>query len=248
MTAALLTHGGLAVRAFDAVAALQKAGTLAELDRVVAPTFYDLGLPYFATARFFRRDRTAETAVLFGRFHAGWARRYAARNYAASSQIARRMLQTNACYSWGEVLSAREPHPQQLRIWNEARDFGLLDGVFTPLRGADGSYIAVVLAGDRSDLGDPLVRTAAEVVSAYYGQAGQRLLASPGRPAPVLTRRQRECLAWVREGKSSPAIADRLGISADTVDEHIAGACRRLGVRTRVQAVVEACLAGLIEP
>ena len=243
-----LTHAHLAVRAFDAVAALHRAGSLAELDRLVAPAFSDLGLPYFAAARFFRRDRTPETAVLFGGFHPGWARRYAARNYAASSQIARRMLQNNACYSWGEVLSACAPDPQQLRIWKEARDFGLTDGVFTPLRGADGSYIAVVLAGDGPDLADPLVRTAAEVVSAYYGQAGQRLLASTGRSASVLTGRQRECLAWVREGKSSPEIADRLGISAQTVDEHIAEACRRLGVRTRVQAVVEACLRSLIEP
>ncbi len=242
-----LTHAHLAVRAFDAVAALHRASTLAELDRLVAPTFADLGLPYFATARFFRRDRTADTAVLFGSFHAGWARRYAARNYAGSSQIARRMLQTDACYSWGEVLSACDPDPQQLRIWNEARDFGVKDGLFTPLKGADGSYIAVVLGGDAPDLADPFLKTAAEVVSAYYGQAGQRLLASVARPGPVLSARQRECLAWVREGKSSRDIADRLGISAETVDEHIAEACRRLGVRTRVQAVVEACLRALIE-
>lgn len=244
----LLTHAHLAVRAFDTVAALQRASTLAELDRVVAPTFSDLGLPYFAAARFFRRDRTPDTAVLFGGFHAGWARRYTARNYAASSQIAGRMLQTHACYTWGEVLSACDPEPRQLQIWHEARDFGLTDGVFTPLRGADGSYVAVVLAGDGPDFADPVIRTAAEVVSAYYGQAGQRLLAGAGPSGTVLTGRQRECLAWVREGKSSSDIADRLGISAETVDEHIAHACRRLGVRTRVQAVVEACSTGLIEP
>lgn len=64
---------------------------------------------------------------------------------------------------------------------------------------------------------------------------------------PLLTSRQCECLCWVRQGKSSRAIGTIIGISAETVDEHIAQACRRLGVRTRVQAVIEACMAGLID-
>jgi ATP/maltotriose-dependent transcriptional regulator MalT len=37
-----------------------------------------------------------------------------------------------------------------------------------------------------------------------------------------------------------------LGLSARTVDDHIAAACRRLGVRTRVQAVLAAVEAGLL--
>lgn len=241
-----VTHSDVAVRALDTVAALQRASTLAELDRIVAPAFADLGLPYFAAARFFRRDRTPETTVLFGRFHPEWARRYASRNYAAQSQIARRMLHTPASYSWSEVLAGCDPRSPQLRIWHEARDFGLADGAFTPFKGADGSYAAVVLGGAAPDMADPMVMTAAQVVSAFYAQAGQRLLAGAAPPC-ALTARQRECLAWVRNGKSSPEIAERLGITAETVDEHIAEACRRLGVRTRVQAAVKATLEGLID-
>jgi DNA-binding CsgD family transcriptional regulator len=62
-----------------------------------------------------------------------------------------------------------------------------------------------------------------------------------------LSRRQIECLKWTRHGKSSTDIGDILGISSDTVDEHLAGACARLGVRTRVQAAVEAVLMGLLD-
>lgn len=64
---------------------------------------------------------------------------------------------------------------------------------------------------------------------------------------PALSVRQRECLLWVRHGKSSRDIAKILGLSIVTVDGHIAAACRKLGVRTRVQAVAEACLSGLIK-
>lgn len=62
---------------------------------------------------------------------------------------------------------------------------------------------------------------------------------------PRLTNRQRECLIWVEQGKSSSDIAVILGLSSETVNEHVGEACRRLGVRTRIQAVVAARAQGL---
>ena len=62
----------------------------------------------------------------------------------------------------------------------------------------------------------------------------------------MLTTRQIECLAWVREGKSSADIGVILGLSRHTVDEHLTAACDRLGVRTRTQAVAEAIERGLL--
>ena len=52
-----------------------------------------------------------------------------------------------------------------------------------------------------------------------------------------LSDRQKQCLALAAEGLTSAAIGERVGLSARTVDEHLMGACRALGVRTRVQAV-----------
>ena len=63
----------------------------------------------------------------------------------------------------------------------------------------------------------------------------------------ALSDRQLECLRLVAAGQSSPEIARSLGLSPRTVDEYITDACRRLGVRTRVQAVVAAMRAGLIQ-
>lgn len=39
---------------------------------------------------------------------------------------------------------------------------------------------------------------------------------------------------------------EELALSRKTVDEHVANACERLGVRTRTQAVVEAMGLGLL--
>jgi DNA-binding CsgD family transcriptional regulator len=47
-------------------------------------------------------------------------------------------------------------------------------------------------------------------------------------------------------GKTSMQIADELQISPRTVDEYIADACRRLGVRNRTQAAAKAVALGLL--
>lgn len=62
----------------------------------------------------------------------------------------------------------------------------------------------------------------------------------------VLSPRQRECLYWAAKGKSSHDIGSILNLSKRTVDEYIAGACKRLGVRTRQQAISVAVKYGLI--
>jgi DNA-binding CsgD family transcriptional regulator len=53
------------------------------------------------------------------------------------------------------------------------------------------------------------------------------------------------CLRWAGEGKSASDIGIILGISARTVEGHIARTCALLGVRTRIQAVVLAKDLGL---
>jgi DNA-binding CsgD family transcriptional regulator len=62
----------------------------------------------------------------------------------------------------------------------------------------------------------------------------------------TLSRRQSECLYWVQEGKSAADIGLILGLSPRTVEEYLAKACDKLGVRTRVQAVVRAYRLGLL--
>ena len=72
--------------------------------------------------------------------------------------------------------------------------------------------------------------------------------AANARPEkPALTKRQLECLKWVRAGESSWEIGRILNLSEHTVNEHLQAARRRLGVRTTTQAVLEAAARGLIK-
>jgi DNA-binding CsgD family transcriptional regulator len=61
-----------------------------------------------------------------------------------------------------------------------------------------------------------------------------------------VTARESEILGWVAVGKSDWAIGRLLAISGKTVNFHVENAKRKLGVATRVQAVVVAMRDGII--
>lgn len=63
----------------------------------------------------------------------------------------------------------------------------------------------------------------------------------------TLTARQLECLAWAAAGKSASDIGAILGLSHRTVEDHLARAAERLGVRTRMQAVLRAQTLGVLK-
>ena len=75
----------------------------------------------------------------------------------------------------------------------------------------------------------------------------------PGTTAPAaerppdLTARQRDVLGLLAEGKSTAQISQELQISPVTARNHIANLMAVLGVHTRLQAVMAAWKAGLIE-
>lgn len=55
-----------------------------------------------------------------------------------------------------------------------------------------------------------------------------------------LTPRQREVLALLEEGRSTTEIATELALSPETVRNHVRHVLRRLGARSRLEAVLEA--------
>ncbi|MGH2641180.1 MAG: LuxR C-terminal-related transcriptional regulator [Actinomycetota bacterium] len=62
-----------------------------------------------------------------------------------------------------------------------------------------------------------------------------------------LTPRERQVLDLLSGGMTIGQIASRLGISPRTVETHVAKLYRKLGVRTRVQAISRAATLGLVD-
>jgi DNA-binding NarL/FixJ family response regulator len=67
-----------------------------------------------------------------------------------------------------------------------------------------------------------------------------------GTATPPLTRRERQVLRLVAQGKTSPQIARELMLVKRTVDFHVENACRKLGVDNRTAAAAKAAELELI--
>jgi DNA-binding NarL/FixJ family response regulator len=118
---------------------------------------------------------------------------------------------------------------------------------------------AIALAdGDREtslraaldELGRLGARPAAAVVGRRLRELGVRGVARGPRPAtranPAnLTARELEVLALVAEGLRNADIAQRLFISAKTVEHHVSAILSKLGARTRSEAARAAARLGI---
>lgn len=239
----------VAKRAFDAIAAAQKVTTLDELNRILGVSFGQLGFDHFVGVATRDGPSGREVDVRFGATHAGWEKHYQSHDYAKHDAVLHEMLLTGEPLFWSDVGKRKPVPPKGKLILDEAREFGLANGFVTPSLHLDGSISTVLLVGRHIDDQDTDVRAAAHILSIYYSSIGRRIHLGSihGAAMPILSQRQLECLKWVRQGKSSNDIGDILGLSAHTVNEYIAGACSRLGVRTRTQAVAEAALHGILD-
>ena len=68
------------------------------------------------------------------------------------------------------------------------------------------------------------------------------------QPSGPSARREREILVGLARGRTNRELADDLIVSEATVKTHVSHLLTKLGVRSRVQAVVIAYEAGVVRP
>jgi len=123
---------------------------------------------------------------------------------------------------------------------------GMGDGILIPLIGP-GLMISVVGAGRTESVsGDAAAKAlpiACLIALCWIRAVAQTLPLDES----LLTGRERECLIWAAQGKTSWETARILDVAEVTVNFHLKNVVKKLGVANRVQAVAQAVTDGLIE-
>lgn len=203
---------------------------------------------YFSFPNPLTRGPSADV-VLFSMFPAAWFERYDAEHYEDIDPIGDWVVQTRLPFAWDDIVRSLALTRRQKRLLADMRDAGLHDGVTVPIHGPFGQVNGVCFSrtspkgvrGDEMHVG--------RVLALQFHQAYTALEEGAcGAPGAALTPRERDVLLRIVEGLNNADTAERLGISEHSVKFHVQNVCRKLGVNSRVAAVVKAIRLGLIVP
>lgn len=121
--------------------------------------------------------------------------------------------------------------------------------VIVPPEGGRNGLCAVHLVRDVTERrrSEELAQTTLDTVARFSGgEEGQVQTKPYPAPGPPLTQRELEVLRLLASGVATEDIATTLGVSRSTARNHIESILAKLGVHSRLQAVVYASRRGLI--
>ncbi|KYH01531.1 LuxR family transcriptional regulator [Bradyrhizobium sp. DOA1] len=178
-----------------------------------------------------------------------WCQRYLERKYYTLDPMVRRTPMFAGPFLWDELAKEHRLQACEQRVLREAREAGLKNGVSVPLFGLSGR-ISVMSFASRFDDADPQRNVKHLNALAWQFHTAFAEIARPsdsGSNRVSLSEREKDCLRWVAEGKSSREIGKILNVSENTVNFHMKNAIRRLGTANRTHGLVKAIRLGLIE-
>lgn len=190
-----------------------------------------------------------------GSYPEAWVSRYLERDYLKIDPVVAHCHDHGTPLLWSEVRERAERaiDPLQIavrRMFDEASEAGLAAGVSVPLHGPGHCWGLMSFASRRGHE-EALGRRVSDLhLLAHFVHEAARPFARSRANAtlPELTRRERECLHWAAEGKTSWEMGQLLGVAERTAVFHIQNAARKLDVSGRQAAVARAVSLGLINP
>lgn len=120
--------------------------------------------------------------------------------------------------------------------WDALGEAGIADALCATSYGSRGVITSLHLGFGERDL-DPDLARAAQMAGLMLTERLMEFSGGLGDDLPGLSDRERDCLAFMADGRRDKDIADLLGITETTVRFHIDNARRKLGAKNRAQAV-----------
>jgi DNA-binding CsgD family transcriptional regulator len=139
------------------------------------------------------------------------------------------------------------------QLMNEATEFGLNSGLSLPVHTPDGEFAMLTFTSEEKPREFGALMQEITPLMMYFAYHMHESVMNIFRETNTyklveLTDREKECLLWAAEGKTSHETADIIRISESTVRFHLNNAARKLDVYSKSHAVAKAICSGLISP
>lgn len=218
--------------------------------RAALPKSIDaLGFRYFACCAHVDPLHPPPQAIMIHNYPAAWVQHFSEEKLYEIDPVLERAECNPVPFFWDNVFQGKPITAAQRRMLVDAAEFGITHGFTLPIHlswlpGALRASCSIV--PDSSAVGRQNYFMVEVMVTAMYA-ALDRARGPRRETATVeLSRRERQCLSLAAQGKDDWAIGRLLGLSSETVHSYFKRLMHRLGVATRVQAIVWALETGQI--
>jgi LuxR family transcriptional regulator, activator of conjugal transfer of Ti plasmids len=206
------------------------------------------GFPYFSYLQL-NGHGTGDRIV--ANYPQEWRQRYETKLYIHYDPVVTVARQARLPFFWNNGGFIQPYRKAQQKVFHEAGSYGINTGYSIPIAGRSGECGLFSVAAHQERLLLDALGPSGHLVYLLGLQLHDHLLGLTTRSTPVLredtlTARELECLKWAAEGLTTDQIADRVMISAATVNYHFNKVVTKLDAANRHHAAIKAVRMGLI--
>lgn len=239
---------------YELIELLAKASTVEDIHTACSKLCDQLGFDRFLYGARIPTSFVKPYFIFINGYPSEWRQRYTANGYMSVDPTVLHCATRLVPISWDQIKPLEKENDQVRQFMGEAREFGLNSGVSFPIHSAQGEFAMLNLASSKNHVQTKSsIRQAlpyASLFSAHLHEAVRRVFENQGISLTKvrLTHREKQCLLWSAEGKTTWETSHILGVSERTVVFHLQNAVTKLNTVSRQQAVARAVSLGLITP
>lgn len=209
----------------------------------------ELGFRHFACCSHVDPVAPPSHAIVVHNYPAAWVQQFSDEKLYRIDPVLQHAGSHLTPFFWDSAFAAQAITAAQKRVLAEADLLGLAHGYTIPIEvswmpGALRASCSVVPDNDNIE---PRSYTTVQIMALYlYASVSRAQVPCNTALSVELTSRERECLTLAAQGKGDWTIGRVLCLSEHTVHSHIEKVKQRLGVSTRVQAIVQSVMTGQI--
>lgn len=209
----------------------------------------DMHVRYFALAHHIDFGREAGPAVRLHNYPPVWEQWFDERRLGRTDPIHRACHRAGVGFAWAAVPGMIKLTAEDKYVLDNAYKVGIGDGFTIPASVPGEALGSCSFAVDAGKDFPEQFHHICQLIGGFAFEAARRVSGSRPLEAPlqpILTDRQRDCVLWAARGKTDWEISVILGISHETVIQHLKHARERYGVQKRALLAVRALFDGLI--
>lgn len=208
-----------------------------------------LGFDGFLYRGRFQASGAPSASVVESNYNPSWRQRYEDQLFVQIDPTVSHALSSLSPLIWSDAMYASEV---QQRFRDEARQYGLVEGITFPVHRRTGNCGLLSLSLSRSDEAAckhlRATLTWGTFLASMTHEAMSRIVKRRSNvKSPKLTPREAEVLGWIAKGKSNWEIARLVDISEHGVSYHVRNILAKFEVGCRHRALAQAQALGLIQ-